>query len=775
MVSAPLTALQPGMNSPAVKQLQDWLVSQGFMTEAQVNTGPGIYGPQTKAAVTAWQIANGVDNSTGPGYWGPKTIAAASKVATEEKKVTEKNNNNYTTNNTDKTVIENKVDPNARIIFPAGEKYAFVRADNDPSGIYLVDSVNKTIQKFQSTSAIAANPFFGTTYEDLVNNGEIQTISFNDLINNQGFIASGTIQSDGTDPDFNKKVSNWDTVTTYGKKINQNDSGIVIDLVKNIYKTAVSSGIATQATVDSALANNTFVKHFSALAAGGYSVEDVMKDLKRLDLISKGDTSLSNVQVISPSISKMDYTKTAEGTKALTTSSINIPSTIGGLNSEEMKLPIAQLSSDTFKMLVPLMDPESQEFKDAMEKVNTLFLDHTQHLLDATTEQEHQVAQTQWLRDKAEIERMFKINLSDDVNSAWDQVSTMSKNVSAAGLTGSGLAREDQDKLMASLAETERRRRETRDLNIEDKNFQYAVNKATPEENANLTDEQKEKYGLKPSQDVIDFYTMENLKKLAPTASTSYLQAIIDAVIDKSSGSPMYQSSAYRQTAINSLNNLTNKEMAQSAIVLQENANKQADAAKKLGFDEGTFDKAATINNSSSGSDTTTPGQTQTPAPIPAPTQTQEMFYGYNPTTKTWGTIPKTPENVSATNTQLPILKAQETSSLNNTNSYNNTAANAAKKAAEDKAKADAAAKAAEAAKKISSGSTGTSGSTSGTINSSTPSSAYSGSSLVDYLKSSKQSSSYSDRAKLAASKGISNYTGTASQNTQLLKALRGY
>jgi len=45
--------------------------------------------------------------------------------------------------------------------------------------------------------------------------------------------------------------------------------------------------------------------------------------------------------------------------------------------------------------------------------------------------------------------------------------------------------------------------------------------------------------------------------------------------------------------------------------------------------------------------------------------------------------------------------------------------------------------------------------------------------SVVDYLKSQGKDSSYSARKTLAANYGISNYSGTASQNTQLLKALQ--
>jgi hypothetical protein len=45
--------------------------------------------------------------------------------------------------------------------------------------------------------------------------------------------------------------------------------------------------------------------------------------------------------------------------------------------------------------------------------------------------------------------------------------------------------------------------------------------------------------------------------------------------------------------------------------------------------------------------------------------------------------------------------------------------------------------------------------------------------SIVDYLKSTGADSSYSARKELAASLGISNYSGTASQNTQMLNALK--
>ena len=81
-VQPPTVNLQPGATGQEVQQLQNWLVSQGYMTPEQVATGPGIYGPQTTAALARWQTDHNVDNSTGVGYYGPRTMAAIKQTTT---------------------------------------------------------------------------------------------------------------------------------------------------------------------------------------------------------------------------------------------------------------------------------------------------------------------------------------------------------------------------------------------------------------------------------------------------------------------------------------------------------------------------------------------------------------------------------------------------------------------------------------------------------------------------------------------------------------------
>lgn len=72
----PNVNIQKGSTDSAnIKKLQDYLVDQGYMTQAQVDTGYGTFGPQTTAALTAWQKANGVGDASSWGNWGPISIA----------------------------------------------------------------------------------------------------------------------------------------------------------------------------------------------------------------------------------------------------------------------------------------------------------------------------------------------------------------------------------------------------------------------------------------------------------------------------------------------------------------------------------------------------------------------------------------------------------------------------------------------------------------------------------------------------------------------------
>ncbi|KFE68654.1 glucosaminidase domain-containing protein [Hyalangium minutum] len=76
-VTIPSANLKRGDTGPQVEQLQQALVKAGYMTSAQVNTGPGTFGPKTEAAVKKFQADHGVESI---GQYGPKTRAAFEKL-----------------------------------------------------------------------------------------------------------------------------------------------------------------------------------------------------------------------------------------------------------------------------------------------------------------------------------------------------------------------------------------------------------------------------------------------------------------------------------------------------------------------------------------------------------------------------------------------------------------------------------------------------------------------------------------------------------------------
>jgi predicted chitinase len=76
-VSLPAGDLEKGAKGAAVKQLQTALVKAGTLTQAEMNTGPGVFGPKTEAALKEFQAKHGVPNT---GYYGPLTRAAFEKL-----------------------------------------------------------------------------------------------------------------------------------------------------------------------------------------------------------------------------------------------------------------------------------------------------------------------------------------------------------------------------------------------------------------------------------------------------------------------------------------------------------------------------------------------------------------------------------------------------------------------------------------------------------------------------------------------------------------------
>ncbi len=76
-MTLPAGDLEKGAKGPGVEKLQKALVKTGHLKQADMNTGPGTFGPKTFDALKKFQADNGVDAI---GRYGPKTRAAFEKL-----------------------------------------------------------------------------------------------------------------------------------------------------------------------------------------------------------------------------------------------------------------------------------------------------------------------------------------------------------------------------------------------------------------------------------------------------------------------------------------------------------------------------------------------------------------------------------------------------------------------------------------------------------------------------------------------------------------------
>ncbi len=78
-----LGIVKRGDHGSVVRGVQEQLVKAGFLTRAQMNTGPGVFGPRTEAALKKFQAAHSL---VADGRLGPLTYRALQKAAAAQPK-----------------------------------------------------------------------------------------------------------------------------------------------------------------------------------------------------------------------------------------------------------------------------------------------------------------------------------------------------------------------------------------------------------------------------------------------------------------------------------------------------------------------------------------------------------------------------------------------------------------------------------------------------------------------------------------------------------------
>ena len=469
--------------------------------------------------------------------------------------------------------------------------------------------------------------------------------------------------------------------------------------------------------------------YINALAYGGYTFGDILQDLKRGELAFTGNSTMNSLVLIHDDLPRNQYVNTPEGKNAYNQATSLIPVTdmIGGMDQNVLRYGI-DMPAEMFKTLVPVFDNTSQEFKDAVNEIKSSYQDLLAAQLSATTDAQKTIADNNYNAWKSDIERTYGVVLSDNATKAWQQIQTLGDAASKQGIQGSGIADlAIDDYLKGARTSASNLRKERLSKEEQQMAAQYGAS-ATPAQIKALIDEDRAKglpqdqwratmWGLIPSAETAAAFSMETLRKNFPNKTDAELQNYRNTMVDENGNlrSALYQK-YYQDIAANR----QTAEAYKENTVLTDAANKESEAYRVYQntdpFSKATkLDVANTEKNKVAGLPPPAPVSAPAPAPVPGQGYWTEgkIVNGVNVGGGTFvaGTAPK----VSA-----PVSKP--------------------------------------------------------TINPApAPRTGYAGSSIIDYLGSTGAKTDYTSRSTLAAKQGIVGYSGTAEQNTALLKKMRGY
>lgn len=556
------------------------------------------------------------------------------------------------------------------------------RQMNDQT-VWLLDSKTKTLRPFSSGSALV-NFFDGE-----VNLDDITAIDATELQPGGSLGSNGgkpgfqllspeyAIQSDGSARRLDYSAAQL--ATRYGQPVNEEMEQTMFSALKGVFNMLETAGI-NKSTINKIKNDDELMAFYvSSMAYGGYSVGDIYSDVKKREL------GINNVSPISAVADKASYAQTADYQKASADTRIAPPVEMAGMNSAQLDLPVYQLPDEAFKTLVPILDYDSQEFKDAMASVETSYYDLLEQQLRATTEQEKAIADYNYQEWKNDVQRNFGIALSDNALEAWNQIQQVYNQGAQQGTFNSGIQNESIDSYLRQVRRQDQRTRTEKLSNEEKQKMQYFLTAASAQEIKDLVNSDPEKarqWGLIPSDEVKNALSLTELKKKYPNAKEEDLAQYISILLDENGN---YRSQIYQKqmgtlqdldpnsASMNTLTGLdTNKEQFQigetyrKELLKEENAYKEftkPDVAFLRNSDPGAFENVTgkkptspTENLSSAikkaGSSLTTPAKSPSGNMIQTPSKTSTPSA---PKTNT----PTTSSGTKPTPAQLASMSAQ--------------------------------------------------------------------------------------------------------------------
>ena len=427
-------------------------------------------------------------------------------------------------------------------------------AENSPSTVWLIDNKNKVLRPFLSQDSFD-NMFTNPKEAEK----SIVTISSSDLNDSlKGFellSSSYGIQKNGT---YKSLPADRATLAQrYGKAIDEDSASTTvaildtfIDTLRNDPNKPISNSFLDSIKTDKL----TMAKYINALCYGDYSLTDVYKDLKKNELIKAGDKSLEGVEVIDQGLNKKEYASTSAAKLAAVQPKLSPPANIGDFDISDLNYSIFKIPDKAFKKLTPTLDVNSEQFKKDMEGIQGAYYDILTQQAQATTGSEKAIADENWSNFKEQLEASYGLKLSNNAVAAWGQLQQLAQQFSDRGISGSGIEASDVDTYLRQVRNSNMTIRQQQITQEESKEADYYRASGSPDQIAKLNAEDQAKglprdqwrttrWGLSPSQEMLDSLNINTLKQKYPNETEADLQNMINKIIDPSGNfrSTLYQ------------------------------------------------------------------------------------------------------------------------------------------------------------------------------------------------------------------------------------------
>lgn len=370
-------------------------------------------------------------------------------------------------------------------------------------------------------------------------------------------------------------------------------------------------------------------KYVSATTYGGYGIGEVWQDLKIQELATT-NPAYSNLTAVSNTMKLPEFMNTSQYAEVLADPNLQKPIDAFSDGSYLMNTPLGRVDDSFFQELTPTFDWTSPANQDKVNEIQAAWYDLALAQSQAGTEQKKAIADNNFKTFISNLNKNFGLNLSNNAKTAWGQLQTLFGNTEKAGLSGSGIEREAQDRILADIRRVDENLKANK---LTDENAQirnYLLNYADEQQMSDIISRMDEEdaasglspdqyrsatWGLTPSAETLAWFDPAALAERFPDLSSDEIELLRGQLLDSNN---RYRSNLYSTALSDQFNIGRSKQTFQQQELMARAANDAANASQQFESSLSSYVPPETLTSPDVQAPTQTAQQT-TPALTPGP------------------------------------------------------------------------------------------------------------------------------------------------------------